>query len=375
MDLVVLSEIRWDYFRTRKQFLLSRFPKAWRIWFAQPPAAGTDDPWEPRTEGRVTYFTVPFLKPVTSSPLYNAVTETAPGRALIEAVATAHLKRQLRRRGVGPAPVVLVSNIYAERSLSRLRPKLIFYDFNDHPLQFAGVRPWAERYWRATLDQVDTLFVVSEYYRRELAGQTSKPLELLGNGVECAHFEGRRAEPEDLARLPRPRIGYLGLLSHFLDLGTLEALRQARGAGTLVLIGPDTAATREPLREFATREGVAVLAARPYSEVPAYMQGLDVGVVPFRANLPFVRGINPNKIYQYLASGIPVVTTPLLDLPPAPPVLQFASSPAEMAAAVGIALAARPDPEACRALARPHDWDRIAERMVNTIESRLAGVS
>ena len=51
MDLVVLSEVRWGYFRTRKQFLLSRFPERWRVFFAQPPAAGDDDPWWPRARG------------------------------------------------------------------------------------------------------------------------------------------------------------------------------------------------------------------------------------------------------------------------------------------------------------------------------------
>jgi hypothetical protein len=99
------------------------------------------------------------------------------------------------------------------------------------------------------------------------------------------------------------------------------------------------------------------------------MQALDVGVIPFRANDPYVQGINPNKVYQYLASGIPVVTTPVLDLEPNSPHLQFATDPAGMAAAVGRALD-RPAPrDARQALARPHDWGVLAERMVNEIET------
>src|SRR6185295_19728931 len=90
-DLLVLAEVRWGYFRTRKQFLLSRFPERWRVFFAQPPAAGADDPWEPRREGRVTVFTVPFLKPGTTSPLYNALTGTAVGRAAVEMGAELYL--------------------------------------------------------------------------------------------------------------------------------------------------------------------------------------------------------------------------------------------------------------------------------------------
>src|SRR6266850_566840 len=73
VDLLVLSEVRWGYFRTRKQFLLSRFPDRWRIFFAQPPAFGGDDPWTPRREGNVTYFTVPLTSntPRLSRPVIS----------------------------------------------------------------------------------------------------------------------------------------------------------------------------------------------------------------------------------------------------------------------------------------------------------------
>ncbi|OGF16482.1 MAG: hypothetical protein A2W00_12990 [Candidatus Eisenbacteria bacterium RBG_16_71_46] len=371
MDLVVLSEVRWSYFRTRKQFLLSRFPERWRVFYAQPPAAGTDDPWRARREGRVTYFTVPFLKPGTTQPLYNRLMRAGAARATVERCAESWLRLMLARLGVEPRPVVLASNIYCPGALSRLPRKLLFYDFNDSPLQFAGVPAWAPDYWRRTRDQVDAFFVVSEYYRRELSAQTRRPVILLGNGVEVDHFQAPRAVPPELASLPRPLIGYVGLLSHFLDFETLEALRQARRGGTLVLVGPGTPATDAAVRELAGREGVAVLGPRPYAEIPATMQALDVGVIPFRANDPFVQGINPNKVYQYLASGLPVVTTPVLDLEPRPPHLQFAAGPAAMRAAVERALDAPPDRAARVALARSHDWGGLASRMVEEIERRI----
>ncbi len=372
MDLVVLSEVRWGYFRTRKQFLLSRFPEPWRVFFAQPPAAGGDDPWEPRREGRVTVFTVPFLKPGTTSPLYNAVSATAPGRAALELGAEFYLRRMLARLGVAPEPVVLAANIYAPALLSRLRKKLLLYDFNDHPLQFSATPPWAGTYLRRTLSQAQGVFVVSEYYRRLLATETDRPLILLGNGVEMAHFEAPRVVPADMAALPAPRIGYVGLMSHFLDFELLETLRRNRRGGTVVLLGPGTPATEAAVAEFGRREGVAVLGPRPYAEVPAYMQGLDVGVIPFRASDPYVQGINPNKVYQYLAAGLPVLTTPLLDLAPSAPDLLFAATPAEFERALEQALGAAADPSRRRALARAHDWDVLAARMVAEIEARLA---
>ena len=372
MDLVVLSEVRWGYFRTRKQFLLSRFPERWRVFFAQPPARGADDPWTPRREGNVTYFTVPFLKPATTSAPYNAVAATAPGRAAIEWLAERHLRGRLRELGVEPQPVVLVSNIYGPGLLERLPRRATFYDYNDNPFQFAGIPPWARGYWPRTARLADAFFVVSEFYRRALARETHKPLVVLGNGVEFERFAAPHPVPEDLARLPRPLIGYLGLLSHFLDFEILEALRRARRGGTLVLIGPPSPATDSAVRDLAAREGVAVLGPRPYEQVPAYMGALDVGVIPFRAQDPYVQGINPNKTYQFLASGRPVVTTPVLDLQAAPPRLQFASEPDAFAAAVSTALDAPPSATACRELARPHDWDGLAARMVSEIERRIA---
>jgi glycosyltransferase involved in cell wall biosynthesis len=374
LDLLVLSEVRWGYFRTRKQFLLSRFPERWRVFFAQPPAAGAADPWEPVREGNVTVFTVPFLKPGTTNPLYNAATGLAPGRAAIEWLAERYLARMLRRLGVEPEPVILASNIYMPGLLSRLRRKLLLYDFNDHPLQFSATPSWAAPYLRRTLAQVQGVFVVSEWYRRQLASETDRPLIALGNGVEMAHFATPRPLPADLAALPSPRIGYIGLLSHFLDFDVLEALRQGRGRGTLVLIGPGSSATADRLAEFGRREGVALLGPRPYEDVPAYFQGLDVGVIPFRAEDPYVKGINPNKIYQYLAAGVPVITTPLLDLAASPPDLAFASTPAAAAAALGRALAApatEQDRARRRALAAPYDWSVLAARMVSEIEARL----
>ncbi|HEY3216722.1 MAG TPA: glycosyltransferase [Candidatus Eisenbacteria bacterium] len=372
MDLVVLSEVRWGYFRTRKQFLLSRFPERWRVFFAQPPAVGGHDPWRPRREGRVTCFTVPFLKPGTTSAIYQAVTSLKPGRAAIEWVAEQWLRLALGRLGVEPRPVLLVSNIYCARVVSRLARRLAFYDFNDSPFQFAKTPPWAQGYWLRTLDEMDALFVVSEHYRRWLAGETTRELIPLGNGVEFDHFATPRPVPPDLEALPAPRIGYVGLLSHFLDFAALEALRQARRGGTLVLIGPGSPATAAQVRQLVARPGVALLGPKPYAELPAYMQALDVAVIPFRAQDPFVQGINPNKVYQYLASGAPVITTPILDLDPVPPHLQFAAGPEAMAAAAGAALEAPPDPGARRALARAHDWGPLAERMVDEIERRLS---
>jgi glycosyltransferase involved in cell wall biosynthesis len=373
VDLVVLSEVRWSYFRTRKQFLLSRFPDRWRILFAQPPGGGAEDPWEPKREGNVVYFTVPFLKPGTRNAIYNQVTSTSIGRSIIERTAEAHLRKMLVKLGAEPLPTVLVSNIYAVRALSRLPRKLVVYDFNDSPFQFAGSPAWANEYWNRTRALVDLFFVVSEHYRSELARETDRPRILLGNGVEWERFRTPHPVPAELASLPRPLIGYVGLMSHFLCFDTLEALRVNRRGGTLVLIGPGSPATDSAVQALASREGVRVLGSKPYEEIPAVMQALDVGLIPFRADDRHVTGINPNKIYQYLAAGTPVVSTPVLDLAEERPWISYAKSPGEMVQAVHAVLDAKPDRDAAALRAKPHDWENLALRMVTEIEKAVAG--
>jgi glycosyltransferase involved in cell wall biosynthesis len=371
--LVALSEVRWGYFRTRKQFLLSRMPPRWRVFFAQPPAFTRGNPWRARREGGVTYFTVPFLKPGTRSALYNRLVDRAPARRALEEAADAWLRVRLRALGVERRPVVMVSNIYAVRSLDRLQPRLVVYDFNDSPFQFDRVPEWSQEYLRRALARADCVFSVSDHYRRWLATQTARLVVPLGNGVEFDHFaRPSPGEPPPLAALPRPRLGYVGLLSHFLDFDLLEDIRRARRSGVLVLIGPDTPATRERLAELGRREGVVRLGAVPYAELPAYLQALDVGLIPFRSEDPHVRGINPNKVYQYLAAGLPVVTTPIGDLTPRDEGLFFAADRASFVDAIGRALAICGGAEARRVLAREHDWDSVAARMVSVIEEQLA---
>ena len=267
----------------------------------------------------------------------------------------------------------MVSNIYAARALSRLPRKLVFYDFNDSPFQFAAAPAWARGYWQRTLAQVDAIFVVSEYYRRELSAQTDRPLVLLGNGVEYAHFAAPREAPAALAALPRPRIGYLGLLSHFLDFELLEALRRARRGGTLVLDRPRRPGHRRG-RAGAGRARGRVRAG------PAAVRGrAGVAAGARRRRDPVPRRAAARAGHQP-QQGLPVPGRRAAGRDHAGP------RPGAGAAAAAVrhrrpgagsgrsrarwtrrATRRRP-----RALARPHDWDALAARMVGEIERRVA---
>ena len=140
---------------------------------------------------------------------------------------------------------------------------------------------------------------------------TSKPrrVALVRHGVEVEHF--RRALdpalpiPDELRALPRPVLGYFGLLAEdWIDVPLLEKIADRYAHGSLVLLGR---ATRD-LSSLAARPNVHLLGRRPYASLPAYCRGFDVALNVFPIN-DVTLAANPLKVREYLAAGLPVVST------------------------------------------------------------------
>jgi glycosyltransferase involved in cell wall biosynthesis len=370
-DLVCLAEIAWGYFRTRKQFLLSRLAKRWRVIYFEPVAFGRGGGASARTVDGLTVATVPFLKPGTSVPAYNAAVATPMGRALVERVAGWSLSGWMRRLGIR-RPVCVISNVYAVNLLGIVAPRLVCYDFNDHPRQFPTAPDWTDSYLRRLLGESDVVVAVSEPYQKELASLTKAPVVLIENGVEFERFaHPASGPPPALAALPRPRLGYVGKLSTFLDVPLLEKVASTF-PHPLVLAGPIPAEMREQLQPLLARPNVHYLGELPYDRVPGFLSGLDVGLVPFRAGDPFVERINPNKLYQYLAAGLPMVSSPMEGIAGNGAGLFFASDHEQFLSGIRRVLEGRVDKERLRDLARDHDWDALADRMDQVLLEQAA---
>jgi glycosyltransferase involved in cell wall biosynthesis len=362
--IVALAEVAWGYFRTRKQFLLARLAaRGWRVVYCEPMAQGRGNAWRPRAEDGVTIVTVPFLKTNTRQPLYNAAIEWAPVRAALEAASARAVARVLAELGVARPEVAFLSNIHAAKALAAVGARLVCYDFNDHPLQFAGVPAWARGSLDRALARADVVLAVSAHYERWLRGRVTAPVVLLGNGVEFGHFAAPRAAvPAAVAAVPRPRVGYVGKVSHFLDFVVLDRLARC-GGFELVVLGPLPEETAHDVARLREAPHAHVLGEVPYDEAPAALSGLEVALIPFRAGDPYTVGINPNKLYQYWAAGLPIVSSPMLDVAADGGSLVFAETPAAFEDAVRRLLAQPPDPGQVRERARRHDWDRIADRL------------
>ncbi len=374
MRIVVCAEVQWRYLRTRKQQLLRRFPADWRILFLQPYVRGRRNDWWPQRDGNVTYVTVPVLKNVPQ-PALRALLARGWVRALADVLLCIWVTclRLLHGSG-GRRSLLYVSNVYYGRILRFLPRHAAVYDCNDNHLAFPHTPAWARGYFEAVVRGVDAVVVSQPLLREEIEPLGPAAVFDIGNGVDFALFDAAwRAPvvPASVQSLPAPRLGYAGALAAWIDLELLERLALAFPAASLVLVGPAVGAL-EPLRNLlASHRNVHWLGPVPHAELPHFVAGMDVCLIPFRPSA-LTRGVNPNKLYEYFALGKPVVSTNFSPyLCRFEPLLRVAADADGWVRLVGECMAAPGDPAARREVARQHGWDAKAAAMVQLFE-RLA---
>jgi UDP-galactopyranose mutase len=133
------------------------------------------------------------------------------------------------------------------------------------------------------------------------------------SSVDRAHFGQARAmdcEPDDQASLPRPRLGFYGVIDERMDLDLIAALADAHPEWSLVMVGP---VVKIDPADLPHRHNIHYLGGKKYEQLPAYLGGWDVALMPFAIN-ESTKFISPTKTPEYLAGGRPVVSTPITDV-------------------------------------------------------------
>jgi len=227
----------------------------------------------------------------------------------------------------------------------------------------------------ALIGRVDQVFIHSRGLL-EKKGTLNPHTRFIPNGVDYPGYTLFHPIPPDLAAVPQPRIGYVGLIKPQLDLALLHALARQHPGWSFVLVGP--VPDREPLasrvRQLAQLPNVHLLGAKPVSALPAYVQHLDVCLLCYAMD-DYTKYIYPMKLHEYLATGRPVIGTPIRSLQAFDDVVCLARTPAEWSTAIARALEPGAlSPAAVRArrtVAREHDWDRIVSEIATTMAERL----
>lgn len=179
-------------------------------------------------------------------------------------------------------------------------------------------------------------------------------------------------EPADLRGIPRPRIGYIGTFTDRLDYELLLKMIKTHPEWSLVMVGWLNEFGRAGMEKLAALPNVHVLGAKSQAELPAYVKAFDLGLIPFRLT-PRFNSMCPLKMFEYLAAGLPVVSTDLDEVRPFSSVVGLARDTAEFMAMVGRELAtnSRAKVEARVAVARENSWERRVEEMGILIDEVL----
>jgi glycosyltransferase involved in cell wall biosynthesis len=264
-------------------------------------------------------------------------------------------------------PILLTTFPYAVDFLKAVPDAVKVYYCVDDFLDYPGVnqRDWA-RMEAELLGTVDGLIVTARTLARKRV--TDCPLLHLPHGVDYEHFQvPATAEPVPaLEALPRPVVGFFGLLSSWVDQEVIADLSEHFPEVSFVLLGRSEVG----LERLATRPNVHCLGFVPYAELPRYARYFDVGLIPFVLNR-LTRAVNPVKLMEYLALGVPVLSTRLPELETMDGPIHLAETREEFRAGLRAALA-QCGPEAraeARAVARQNTWDRRAEQLGEFLEA------
>jgi glycosyltransferase involved in cell wall biosynthesis len=288
-------------------------------------------------------------------------------RALNKRLLRYQVKRAMHRLGF-ERPINWVFNPPAAVIAGTLgEDKLIYYCVDEYTA-FSGVsgQSMAE-FENQLLRQADLAIVTSDRLlqsRRKINPNTV----LVRHGVDFTHFrralDPKTVIPADIKDLPKPVIGFFGLIADWVDVDLMvEVAKHFRG-GSLVILGKATT----DISSLHSLSNVHLLGRKPYADLPAYCKGFDVALMPFRIN-ELTLNSNPLKVREYLAAGLPVVSSPI----PEVEVLglcRIANGPVETIAEIESALL-DPGPSIARSDAVSREsWDSRLE----DIRSHLAAL-
>jgi UDP-galactopyranose mutase len=196
------------------------------------------------------------------------------------------------------------------------------------------------------------------------------------SSVDRQHFgqaRSRAADPIDQAGIPRPRMGFYGVIDERMDLDLLAALADTRPEWSLIMVGPVVKISEADLPR---RPNIHYLGNKAYADLPAYLSGWDVALMPFAIN-EATRYISPTKTPEYLAAGCPVVSTPITDVVRhygELDAVQIAKGPGEFVLACERAMKLRGEADWLRQseqFLQDMDWETTVANMWSLIDERI----
>ncbi|BBD57551.1 UDP-galactopyranose mutase [Nostoc sp. HK-01] len=298
-DIVCLSHLRWNFVYQRPQHLLSRFAQGRRVYFVEEPIFSQD-----------------ALGRLDISQDESGVVVVVP-----------HLPDNLSEAGINADLQVLIDGLFAEQNIknyicwyytpmaiaftNHLQPQAIVYDCMDELSAFKGASPKLKNYEAELFRRANLVFTGGQSLYESKVNQHPN-VYAFPSSVDITHFAQARNidEPADQANIPHPRLGFYGVIDERMDIELLRGMAEARPDWHLVMIGPIVKIDPATLPQ---QENIHYLGSKNYQELPAYLAGWDLAMLPFARN-ESTRFISPTKTPEYLAAAKPVVSTSIRDV-------------------------------------------------------------
>jgi UDP-galactopyranose mutase len=298
--LICFSHLRWSFVFQRPQQLMSRFAKTHRVLFWEEPlyVEGLGQPRLQRSVCQTSGVTV--LVPEIDASMRGQ--EDAQLSQLLNDV-------------LSETDGTLVAWYYTPMMLpfsAHIAADCTVYDCMDELSAFRHAPPELLTRERELLERADIVFTGGTSLYEAKRGRHSN-VHAFPSSIDVPHFTQARelvAEPADQALIPGPRFGFCGVIDERMNLELLAATADAHPDWSLVVIGP---VVKIDESDLPRRDNIHYLGSKAYPELPAYMAGWDVALMPFAIN-EATRFISPTKTPEYLAAGCPVVSTPIVDV-------------------------------------------------------------
>jgi glycosyltransferase involved in cell wall biosynthesis len=358
--MLCLSHLRWGFVYQRPQHVMSRLAQSYDVLFFEEPVFA-DNAQPQLLSSQPTQGVTVLLPQLPAGVPHERV--IALQRELLDTYLAEHPHDELLLWYLTPMSLAFTEH---------LKGQVTVFDCMDELSAFMGAPPELIDREQQLLARADVVFTgghsLWEAKRHQHANAHSMP-----SSVDIAHFAKAREllpDPADQAGISRPRLGFFGVIDERFDIQLVDELARQRPQWQVVLIGPVVKIDPQTLPR---RANIHYLGAKQYNELPQYLAGWDVALMPFAINAS-TRFISPTKTPEYLAGGRPVVSTPIADVISgygASGVVAIADTPAAFIAAVEQALSAEArDSVLAQADAALNgmSWDKTCAAMKEQIE-------
>ncbi|MFD2937294.1 glycosyltransferase family 1 protein [Spirosoma flavum] len=297
-DLICFSHLRWNFVYQRPQHLLTRAAKNYRVWFIEEPI------WSDTLHMSVSQ---------QADRLTVLVPHLPHGTKPDEAI---RLQRQLLDEFIKRESInSFVAWYYTPMALlfsDHLQPSMTVYDCMDELSAFWGAPPQLLEREKQLMQRASLIFT-GGYSLYEAKQNRHPQVFAFPSSIDFSHFvTARRPQPDptDQRALSSPRIGFSGVIDERFDYKLMNELAQRRPEWQFILLGPIVKINRDLLPHGPN---VHYLGMKSYKDLPMYLANWNVAILPFALN-ESTRFISPTKTPEYLAAGLPVVSTPIRDV-------------------------------------------------------------